>query len=79
MAYFVFVEGGKAPKREHETFELAYCEACRLSSMGDNVNKKVYVLKVETVFKSEIVVKDETGRPVDTEILADIQPTLKQR
>lgn len=79
MAYFVFVEGGKAPKYEHESYELAYCEACRLSSVGDNIHKRVYILKVEEILKSEIVVKDNSGRPVDTEILTQIQPTLKQR
>lgn len=56
--YYVSVEGGKAPKHAHSSLDDAEKEAIRLSSMIENINQKVRVLKEVKTFVSKIETKE---------------------
>lgn len=71
--YFVSVEGNRAPKKVHETYKEAYCEAHRLSLLKENIGKKVYIFQAREVLQSKIVVEDEFGKIVDTDFLNQLE------
>jgi hypothetical protein len=57
VTYMVSVEGKRAPKKEHFSKEEADKEAYRLAKLLPY--RKVRVLKVENVYRSEIVITKE--------------------
>jgi hypothetical protein len=54
--YMVFVEGGKTPKKIHDSYDSAEKEAKRLSAKEIGCN--VFVVEIVKTFKSRIIVED---------------------
>lgn len=56
--YYVSVEGEKAHKHAHLSLDDAEKEAIKLSSMVENINKKIKILKEIKTFVSKIETKE---------------------
>ncbi len=55
--YMVTVQGGHAPKTIHPTKKDAKTEAKRLSKQGQNIGKRVDVIKIKASYISIVEVK----------------------
>ena len=53
--YMVFIEGKSAPRKIHDNVIDAGVEAERLGMQIDNLDRKIYVLKVKQTFISSMV------------------------
>lgn len=54
--YMVFVEGGKTPKKIHDSYDSAETEAKRLSAKEIGCN--VFVVEIVKTFKSKVIVEE---------------------
>ncbi len=58
--YMVFVKGGQNPKKIHDYKGEAEEEAHRLAAQGQNIGKEIYVLEIDKVLKSKVIVEEIT-------------------